>query len=91
MFAGIDVSLSGAMRGAGVAIVPMITAIASNFIRIPCVYILAIMPNNYLGVFYSMGITMGIGAILMSLYYRIGKWHEKGVRVAGPPAGNSFI
>ena len=81
-FMGIDNTLSGAMRGAGMAVVPMITAITSNIIRIPLVYVLAIMPFNYMGVFYSMATSMTIGAIIILIYYRFGNWREKGIRVA---------
>ena len=84
IFIGIDGVLSGSMRGAGVAVVPMISSIISNTIRIPLIYILAILPFNYLGAFYTMGIGMTIGAVMMSAYYRFGKWQEKGIRVARP-------
>jgi len=87
-FMGVDVTLSGAMRGAGIAVVPMITSITSNIIRIPLVYILAVIPHNYLGAFYTMATAMVLGSIMMILYYRFGKWQEKGVRVAGPSAGD---
>ncbi|MCL2166102.1 MAG: MATE family efflux transporter [Clostridiales bacterium] len=82
VFMGLGETLAGAMRGAGAAVVPMISAIISNTIRIPLVYILAIMPNNYLGVFYTMALSMMTGALMMSLYYRFGKWQEKGIRVS---------
>ena len=77
IFVGIDVTLSGAMRGAGMAVVPMITTIISNSIRIPLVYLLAIVPYNYLGVFYAMGASMIIGAAMISVYYRFGNWRKK--------------
>ena len=86
-FMGLDGVFSGAMRGAGVAVVPMVIAITTNIFRIPLVYQMAIVPYNYLGVFYSMAITMTAGSLINAAYYRFGNWHEKGVRVAGPGAG----
>lgn len=45
-FMGIDGSIAGALRGAGAAIPPMITAIASNLARIPITYLIAVRPLN---------------------------------------------
>ena len=84
VFFGIDNTLSGSLKGAGVAIVPMISSIISNFLKVPLVYFLATVPNDYIGTFYMMAISMIIGAVTMLLYYKFGKWQEKGVRVAGP-------
>ena len=35
--------------------------------------------DNYMGLFYSMGISMSCGAIMMVLYFRFGKWQTKGI------------
>ena len=86
LFMGLDVTLAGAMRGAGMATVPMMTSITSNIIRIPLVYFLAIRPFNYHGVFYAMATSMIIGATLISSYYVFGNWREKGIRVPGTPS-----
>jgi len=84
LFMGTDSVLAGAMRGAGAAIVPMISSITSNTVRIPLIYFIAVLPNNYLGAFYAMGLAMVVGGIIMAAYYRFGKWEKKGIRVAGP-------
>jgi len=35
--------------------------------------------GHYMGMFYSMGITMSMGALLNLLYFLSGKWQTKGV------------
>ena len=82
IFMGFDFTLAGAMRGAGVAIVPMITTIIGSILRIFLVYTLAIVPFNYLGVFYAMASSMVAGAVMIFTYYRLGNWREKGIRAA---------
>ncbi|MCL2006728.1 MAG: MATE family efflux transporter [Treponema sp.] len=79
VFMGINHCLTGAVRGAGEAKVPAITAILSNLIRIPIAYLLAIIPFNYMGLFHSMGISMAAGAAMITLYYIFGKWQNKSV------------
>ena len=81
-FMGIDATLAGALRGSGIANVSMITTIISNVFRIILVYFLAIRTSNYMGVFYSMALSMAIGAILVSAYYFLGKWRNKTRSVA---------
>ena len=84
MFMGFEQTLAGSMRGAGVAIVPMVISIISNsFFRIPIAYFLAVRPNNYMGMFYAMATTMVLGATMEFLYFQFGNWREKGVVVAG--------
>ena len=124
-FVGLDQVTGGAMRGAGAAIVPAITAITSNLVRIPLAYFLgarplrreiaqilsekgpdltekaaelfaggaystmeeaeqsaaAILaaPNHFMYMFYAMGISMFIGALLIFLYFKFGNWHNKSV------------
>ncbi|MCL2057804.1 MAG: MATE family efflux transporter [Oscillospiraceae bacterium] len=80
IFMGTDFTLGGAMRGAGVAFVPMFTSITGNVIRILLVYFLAIVPHNYLGVFYAMASSMVISCVIIFTYYRLGNWRNKGVR-----------
>jgi len=113
-FMGIDGCLSGAMRGSGVAVMPMITAISANMIRIPVTYFLAVVPLNkaiqaavdagqyatfelakaagvgmdgYMPMFHSIAIGMGVGALLIFLYFIFGKWQNKGVKLqqSAPP------
>ncbi len=44
MFMGMDMCIGGAMRGAGAAVPPMISALASNVSRIPIAYVIAVLP-----------------------------------------------
>ena len=40
--------------------------------------------DQYMGMFYAMGINMTLGAIMILLYFRFGKWYTKGVTGRGP-------
>lgn len=42
--------------------------------------------ENYMGLFYTQGISMVIGAAMMFVYYKWGNWHTKGVtaKMNGP-------
>ena len=40
--------------------------------------------DHYMGMFMSMGISMAIGATLIFLYFKFGKWHNKAVKFRGP-------
>ena len=136
-FMGIDGAIAGALRGAGAAVPPMITAIASNLARIPLTYFLAVRPLNaaveklmsavpldprilgrasqyitklnedgtpmydsldeatqaagvavanmdgsiYRMLFVSMAASMVLGALLSFLYFKFGKWQDKGITV----------
>ena len=44
--------------------------------------------DQYMGMIYSMGITMTLGAVMVLIYFIFGKWHTKGVtgRSQGVPA-----
>ena len=35
--------------------------------------------DNFMGLFYSMGISMGCGAVMITLYFIFGKWHTKSI------------
>lgn len=37
--------------------------------------------SHYMGLFYAMGISMAFGAVAVIIYYRFGKWQNKGVTV----------
>lgn len=123
MFVGIDQVTGGAMRGAGSAIAPAVTAISANLFRIPLAYFMgagplrteirellaskpaeltakanelfatgayqamedaeqsaaAILaaPDHFMNMFYAMGISMFVGALLIFLYFKLGKWQDK--------------
>lgn len=36
-------------------------------------------PNHFMFMFYAMGISMFCGALMIFLYFKFGKWHNKGV------------
>ena len=40
--------------------------------------------DKYMGMFYSMGINMVLGATMICLYYKFGNWQTKGVTGRGP-------
>jgi putative MATE family efflux protein len=77
VFMGIDITLGGAIRGAGAAVPPMVTTMVNNFLRIPLVYVLAIVPFKYNGVFYSLAISIIVGTLMIAGYYFFGKWRER--------------
>lgn len=85
IFMGIDHTLAGAMRGAGAAVAPMITGLLGNLTRIPIAYFLAVKPNDYIGLFYAMAISMAFSCILIIVYYLRGSWKTKAI-VAPPVA-----
>ena len=76
-FMGLDQCFAGAMRGAGQAIAPMITGLIANLMRIPLAYFIAVVPMNYMGLFYAMAATMVLGATMIFTYYKTGKWQNK--------------
>ena len=41
--------------------------------------------ENYMGLFYTQGISMVIGAAMMFVYYKWGNWHTKGVTARMAP------
>jgi putative MATE family efflux protein len=78
-FIGLDQCFGGAMRGAGAAIAPMVTGLTAQFLRIPVAYFLAVLPYNYMGLFYSMAITSVVSVSMIFFYYRRGTWRNKAV------------
>ncbi|MGI6577800.1 MAG: MATE family efflux transporter [Eubacteriales bacterium] len=78
-FIGLEFAFAGAMRGAGASVAPMVTTLSANLCRIPIAYFLAVVPNDYMGLFYSMVSSMIIGTTLIFLYYLKGNWRNKSV------------
>jgi putative MATE family efflux protein len=78
-FIGLDQCFGGAMRGAGAAIAPMVTGLSAQFLRIPVAYFLAVIPGNYMGLFYSMAITSVVSVTMIFIYYKRGTWRNKAV------------
>ncbi|MBE7050642.1 MAG: MATE family efflux transporter [Ruminococcaceae bacterium] len=82
-------SLSGVMRGAGDTMTPMwISLITTIIIRVPVAYIISwatttdALPNGrFECIPVSLLCSWVIGAALTALFYRIGKWKSKAIRV----------
>jgi len=70
---------TGVMRGAGDTLVPMfITLLSLWLVRIP----LASFLSGFIGtdgIWWSLPMAWGVGAICAYLYYRSGRWKNKGV------------
>ncbi|MDD3193706.1 MAG: MATE family efflux transporter [Oscillospiraceae bacterium] len=81
---GIGSVVSGAMRGAGASIAPMVTSLCGLLIRIPVAYFAAVLPRNYMGLFVAMASAMAVNCILISIYYFKGNWRSKTVVHAEP-------
>jgi putative MATE family efflux protein len=84
IYLGLDYCITGAMRGAGATFVPMVNTIVANIIRIPAAYLLAVVPQDYMGIFYVMPITYAITFIMNIIYFSTGKWKNKAVVKAAP-------
>lgn len=78
-FIGLEFAFAGAMRGAGASVAPMVTSLSANLCRIPIAYFLAVVRNDYMGLFYAMISSMVISATLIFLYYLKGNWRSKTV------------
>jgi putative MATE family efflux protein len=77
--------VNGVMRGAGDTLIPMfITLLSLWLIRIPVASIL----SKYIGadgIWWSMPVGWAIGAICAYVYYRSGRWKNKGVAKPAEP------
>lgn len=80
-------SLSGVMRGAGDTMTPMwISIVTTVFIRVPLAYGIAYFTKTpelpggrYECIWVSLLISWVLGAVLTVIFYRIGKWKNKGL------------
>ncbi len=73
--------LVNGIRGSGATLVPMIIgAIGQLGIRIPLAYLLVHIFQEPFGVWYAIPMSWFSGSILISLYYRSGRW-KRHVRV----------
>lgn len=70
---------NGVLRGTGDTFVPMLVSLLSLWlIRIP----LASWLSNYYGtngIWWSIGISIGIGCIIIYIYYKTGHWKKKAI------------
>ncbi len=70
--------MSGVMRGAGEARVPMITSIMSVCaIRVPLAYLLFAVIGTPSSIWWAIPIGWLLGFLFQLLYYRFGKWKER--------------
>ena len=76
---GIQNSCAGIIRGAGASFVTMVIMLACTVVRIPIAYFLAVVPHNYIGIFWSILIASYLGAVLTLGYYISGRWKTKAV------------
>ncbi|MCX5791496.1 MAG: MATE family efflux transporter [Elusimicrobia bacterium] len=85
VFSGIFV-LTGVLRGAGDAFVPMIVTILSLWaIRIPVsAWLAARMGTD--GIWWGIPIAWTAGLLLLTAYYRTGRWQRKAAVKAPVPA-----
>ena len=79
IFFGVDRCLVNAMRGAGKAVVPMITAQFGAFSRIPLAYLLGVRREDSMGIFYALLIAAFLRMAAIGIYYYGGGW-TKAVR-----------
>lgn len=72
-------SLNGVLRGAGDTLIPMfITLLSLWIIRIPFAYFLSGRIGE-VGIWWAVPIAWGVGTVCSYVYYKTGKWKEKGV------------
>ena len=72
-------TFTGVMRGAGDTLVPMfITLLSLWLVRIPVASLLADLMGTD-GIWWSIPIAWSVGMICSFLYYRTGRWKNKGV------------
>lgn len=81
IFHGIDRCLVNAMRGAGKAVVPMITAQFGAFSRIPLAYYLGVCRDDYRGIFYALLTAAFLRTAAIALYYYGGGWKRAVSRI----------
>jgi len=79
MFMGLNQSFSGALRGAGSAIVPMVSSVAGSLVRIPIAYFMAVMPRWEYGLFWSMVISNIISFVIVYVYFLKGNWRSAAI------------
>ena len=81
LFMGLNQSFSGALRGAGAAVMPMISSLVGAFVRIPIAYFMAVQPRWQYGLFWSMVISNIISFLIVYVYFQSGKWRKNAIVV----------
>jgi len=81
LFMGLNQSFSGALRGAGAAVMPMVSSLVGAFIRIPIAYFMAVQPQWQYGLFWSMVISNIISFLIVYVYFQSGKWRKNAIVV----------
>ena len=67
---------TGLLRGAGVATVPAVIMIAALALRVPFTYGLAVVPDDWRGIYYCLAGANILSGLAMLLYYRSGRWKK---------------
>lgn len=76
LFFGVDRCLVNTMRGAGKAVVPMVTAQFGAFSRIPLAYYLGVKANDFHGIFYALLIAAFLRMAAIAIYFYGGGWNR---------------
>lgn len=76
LFLGVDRCLVNTMRGAGKAVVPMVTAQFGAFSRIPLAYYLGVKANDFHGIFYALLIAAFLRMAAIAVYFYGGGWNR---------------
>ena len=79
IFAALNNTLTGIIRGAGASTIPMLSAFFNIGFRIVLSYVLAYRANDYTGLYYAMIIGNAANALTLILYYKLGHWREASV------------
>lgn len=74
-------SINGLLRGAGATIIPMFITLLSLWgVRLPLAFLLSqTFGMNEVGIWWSIPMGWGMGAVAAFLYYRFGNWSRKAV------------
>lgn len=79
LFVIFTVTFGGVFKGAGDTLPPMISSLVANVVfKLPIAYILSIILDfGTNGVWIAVSLSVIIEAVVISLYFRLGKWKEK--------------
>lgn len=90
---GFIFTYSGALRGAGDTLSPMIVALVGTFIfRLPLVYVLGLKSGLGLaGIWYGTLLDWILRSVVIYLIFRTGRWKRKAFIAEPCPPGGEFI
>jgi len=77
---GVMMVVNGVLRGAGDAMIPMITTIANLVVRVGVAYWLSSIPSiSYRGIWWAIPAGWAVGSLVPLYRYLSGAWKEKAV------------